>query len=267
MSFILLIGLVFLFVLKNYVKILFRLPKLIVFKIYDIYDYFKYKRWNEFQGYGLHLYCGLFGTGKTLSLVRKARQIANRYDYVQIYSNIQLFDFPNPSRIHKLENYQQIISAPPNSVFVIDEISTLFNSRKWADFPFILLSQLLQVRKNRKMILATAQRFNHVDKLIRDVTTTVTVCSCYFKRLCINRVFDAYDYENSTLYLPKVLDFVVYVASNKLRNSYDTYEIISNDVKSQFLSNKEVLELRGDSPIISVSPDSSKKKNFFFRKK
>lgn len=266
---ILFIVLFFGYVFRHLLLILVRIPLVLIYKIYDIYDYFYNKRYKEFTGFGLHIYCGMFGSGKTLSLVRRAYSLAKRYPDLTIYTNIQLFNFPNPQRIYKLENYRQMITAPPNTLFIIDEISSLFNSRKWADFPFVLLSQLLQVRKNRKMIIATAQRFSHVDKLLRDVTTTVIDCNCYFKRLCINRSYDSVDYESATIYPPKIIGFLVYVASNKLRNSYDTFQLITDDIKGQFLSNKEILELRGDSPIISVSSQSPKKKKFFsfFRKK
>lgn len=258
----------FAFIFRHFLLVIVRLPLVFIYKVYDTFDYFYNKRYKDFTGFGLHIYCGMFGSGKTLSLVRHAYSLAKRYPDLTIYTNIQLFNFPHPERIYKLENYNQLITAPPDTLFIVDEISSLFNSRKWADFPFVLLSQLLQVRKNRKMIIATAQRFSHVDKLLRDVTTTVIDCSCYFKRLCINRSYDPLDYESATIYSPEIISYLVYLATDKLRNSYDTYELITDDVKGRFLSNHEVLGLRGESPIISVVSDAPKNKKFFpFRKK
>lgn len=246
------------FFFKNLIKIFLRLPKLFYFKIYDIYKYFKNKEWRLFNGYGLHIYIGMFGSGKTLSLVKKAKKLAKQYPYLTILTNIELIDFPYPERVFKLENYQQIIKSPPNTLIVIDEISTLFNSRKWADFPIPLLYQILQVRKNKKMIIATAQRFSHVDKLLRDVTTTVIDCNCLLGRLTFNTTYDACDYENTNLYLPKPLNFNVFVATNKLFNSYDTFEIVDNSSKDKFLSNSEILENRMYS-VTTISPTLSKK--------
>lgn len=205
----------------------------------DIFLYFKEKRWKWFKGYGIIVYSGLFGTGKTLGTVDYVMKMYQKYK-VNIISNIKLIGVP----YEPLENFHQIIDCPGNTIILIDELSTVFNSRKWQDFPIDLLFQLLQVRKNRKQLVCTAQRFEHVDKAVRDVTADVISCRKFY-RYCILTAYDAWDYEHTPLseYLkPKYK--IMYLATDKLYNSYDTSEIIDNVKKEKFISNKDILERR-----------------------
>ncbi|WP_417202841.1 zonular occludens toxin domain-containing protein [Acetoanaerobium sticklandii] len=235
-------------------------PSFTKWKIIDIYRYIKYKQWLLFDGFGLHIFVGLFGKGKTISMVQLAYSYACRYPHLNIYTNIDLKDFPNPERITRLVNYNQIIDSPPDSLFVIDEISTLFQSRSWANFPMPLLSQLLQVRKNKKMIIATAQRFSHVDKLIRDVTYSVIDCNCIFKRWNFCTWYIAEDWEDKNpMSIPVPYNRSTFIQTDKLRNLYDTYEIISNKNKEDFLTSEEILTRQAGSSTVVVGMNQPKK--------
>ena len=219
----------------------------------DTYMYFKEKRWKWFKGFGIRIYSGLFGYGKTLGTVDYVLRMYQKYK-VNIYSNIKLIGVPYTP----LENFKQIIEAPGNTIILIDELSTVFNSRQWQDFPIDLLFQLLQVRKNRKQLVCTAQRFEHVDKAIRDVTADVVCCRKYY-RYCILTAYDAWDYEHTPLnvYLqPKYK--IMYLATDKLYNSYDTTELIDNTKKTKFISNKEILERRGE--VLNKLPENMTRK-------
>jgi hypothetical protein len=240
-------------------------PKFCFVKIIDIYNYYKNKEWLNFEGFGLHIFVGLFGKGKTISMVNQAYLIAKRYPQVTIYTNILLQNFPAHTKIVRLTNYNQIIDAPGDSLFLIDEISTLFQSRNWANFPMPLLSQLLQVRKNRKMILATAQRFSHVDKLIRDVTYSVIDCDCKWKRWNFGRWYIAEDWENkNVMNIPVPYDYSTFIQTDFIRNLYDTYELIDNMKKQDFLSSEEILtrQASGSSTVVAIA-EQPKKKGLF----
>jgi hypothetical protein len=202
----------------------------------DIYRYIKGKEWKKFKGYGIKVFAGLFGSGKSQSAVDYVVRMYHKY-HVNIISNIKLFGVPYTP----LENYQQIIDSSGNTIILIDEISTVFNAREWQSFNIDLLFQLLQVRKNRKMLITTAQRFEHVEKLIRDVTVNVIKCKKYW-RYCVLTCYDAWDYEHTplTVYLEPIYK-VMYFSTDALYNSYDTSEIIDNMKKQKFISNKEVL--------------------------
>lgn len=237
------------------------LPKFGYWKAIDIYRYYKNKEWTIFEGFGLHIFIGLFGKGKTISMVETAYNIAKRYPQVKIYSNIKLMGFPEHTEIIRLINYHQIIESPGDSLFLIDEISTLFQSRNWSNFPMPLLSQLLQVRKNKKMILATAQRFAHVDKLIRDVTYSVIDCDCRSKRWNFCSWYIAEDWEaKNPMVIPQPYDVTSFVQSDKLRSMYDTYELIDNLKKDEFLTSEEILTRQaGTSQTIAVLNEKKKK--------
>lgn len=223
-----------------------KVPKFIYLKVIDAYRYIKYKKWKIFSGYGIRIWIGLFGKGKTLSLVETALYYAKKYPYLRIYSNIELKNFPYPERIYRLDNLYQIIDAPGNSIFIIDEISTLFQARQYKDFPMPLLSQMMQVRKRKKMILATAQIFEQVDKLIRDVTYTVTDCNLCYGRWQKNATYLAWEWEHrSPLIKPPVMEHECFLATDQLFNSYDTDELIDNLKKMQFLSSEQILERQG----------------------
>lgn len=243
------------------------IPSFIYWKVIDVYRYFKNKEWKIFDGFGLHIFVGLFGKGKTISMVERAYRIAKKYPYVNIYTNIELKNFPVPQRIYKLTSYKQIIDAPGDSLFVIDEISTLFQSRNWSSFPMPLLSQLLQVRKKKKMILATAQLFEHVDKLIRDVTFSVIDCNNYFSRWQFATTYLAFDWERANVMQPaKPVAYHCFIQTDKIRASYDTYEMIDNLKKEKFLSSEEILTRQASNESSIVAVEKPKKRLFGNRK-
>lgn len=220
-------------------------------KVKDIYIYYRDKEYEKFDGFGLHIYVGLFGSGKTSSMVKQAHDLACRYKNMKILTNIKLQGFPAWTQITRLDHYKQIVDSPPDTLILIDEISTIFNSRRWNEdgIPPALLSMLLQVRKERKMIYATAQRFLHVDKLMRDITFTVRECKCWFGRWNWVREYDAYEYETRNAMKPAICQRLQsFIQTDKIRKMYDTYEFVKQMQKEKYIPEKEILEKRGDTP-------------------
>jgi hypothetical protein len=242
-------------------------PHFAYWKVIDIYRYIKNKEYKDFTGFGLHIYVGLFGAGKTISMVEKARRIAKAYPQVTVLTNIKLFDFPAHTTIEPLINFKQIIDAPGNTLILIDEISSILNSRRWdkEGVPAALLGQLLQIRKQRKMLLATAQRFLHVDKLVRDITFTVRDCNTIAGRWTFTKIYDAWDYERSTDMKPVYpIGHSTFIQTDKIRQSYDTYELIDSFKKEDFLSDGEVIARQGAvSSDIVVAIDTKPKRKLF----
>lgn len=227
----------------------------VYYTLYDIVDYIVHKKWKLWNGYGIKMYIGLFGKGKTLSAVHYVVKSAKKYK-LNVLSNIKLSGI----EYTPLVNYQQIIDAPADTIVLIDEISTLWNAREWQSFNISLLFQILQCRKNRKELVCTAQRFQHVDKLLRDVTSYVIDCRKFF-RAEINTYYDAWDYENiSNPRMLKPLKRKCWFIRNRDFNSYDTSEIIDNYKKMDFLENKEILENKGgiETSVYNVSHVSKK---------
>lgn len=242
-----------------------QLPKFIFYVIWDLILYIKNKEWRKFKGYGLHIYIGLFGAGKTTAMVRDAYNLAHRYKDMNILTNLKLRNFPEHTKITKLVHYKQIVDCEANTLILIDEISSIFNSRDWkkGGIPAPLLSHLLQVRKQHKMMFATAQRWKHVDKLIRDITFTVRTCKTICKRWTWVYHFDAIDIEEENSMKPAFpTDISAFIMTNKIRSLFDTDELIEKLNKTEYISDAEILEKQGlgDGGVTVINTDKKLKK-------
>lgn len=247
-------------------KCFFRLPHTILLWGKDFYFYLKFHQWTIFEGWGLHIYVGRFGSGKTCTMVHDAYLLAKRFPQLTIVTNFKLMNFPAHTVILPLNSPQDILNAPVNSLVLIDEIGTIFNSRDFASskesVPKILFQHLCQVRKRHLEIFATSQRWNFVDKQLRDIVATVRVCHVMmghpFSRLATVHTYDSYDYDrsftNPLMPLP-CLGTSAYVQTDKIRNLYDTAELIQNMLKSDYITDAEILQNRGelDSNITELS--------------
>ena len=162
-----------------------------------------------------------------------------RYPQLSILTNINLQNFPEWTNIYKLNSAQDILHAPKNCIVVIDEIGTIFNSRDFSGgkraVPKPLFQHLCQCRKRKMMILATVQRFNLLDKQIRDITATVSTCRATFRhpytRLIKVKTYDIDEYEAYTenkSYMPKKLYSRLYLQTNQSRQLYDTSQLVDN---------------------------------------
>lgn len=236
----------------------------------DIWDYLKKKKKNLCPYYGqVYMFVAsgskAFGSGKTLSMVEWIRQVYFRYNGLTVYdeekqefttqhviviSNVVLNDIPYiPFKgrdqfvnIDKLDH-----SSMDIVIFAIDEAGAEFNSRNYKDnLPTDFLVRLLQVRHNKVAFCMTAQRFQFVDKLLRNVTGVVTTCK---KRWRIVRLqeFDAFSLENAVnpeMIQPTCTRF--YYAKDSLYKSYDTMynvEKLKNQLEEgDLLNTSEILE-------------------------
>lgn len=231
--------------LRYLISVVIRFPALLVYKIYDLYIHIKHKKWKEFNGFGLTIYLGLFGKGKTCSAVREVYAYACKYPDLIILTNIELSNFPNPERIIPLTNPQQIAEAK-NAIILIDEISSLFNSRNYKDnISPEMLTLLLQQRHQKVKMIGTAQRFGHLDKLLRDITNVVIPCNNIKNRLVTNEFYDAYEYENASITKrPRLRAYNVYMMTDRIRGLYDTMEYVEKLKKEKFVSNAEIMANR-----------------------
>lgn len=251
-------------------KNLFLFPMYFYYQIYDHLIYWYFRKKQLFEGWGIHLYTGKFGQGKTMLQTIKAYKIACKYPQVTIVTNYELKNFPKHTKILPLNTAQDILNAPKNSLILIDEIGTLFNSRDFSSgknsVPKPLFQHLCQVRKRRLMIYATVQRFNLLDKQIRDITATVTDCACQgkhpFSRKITALTYDIDEYEASQinrLYIPRPIDTTVCIQKDFYRQLYDTSNLIKGLLNKDYLSDEEILRNQGVIPeFIDGSKDGQK---------
>ena len=72
----------------------------------DLYSYIKEKKWKNFNRYGIRMYVGMFGHGKTLTMSHDARKLYKKYgDSLRFVSNYKLEDIPYT----ELVNFNQIV--------------------------------------------------------------------------------------------------------------------------------------------------------------
>lgn len=194
----------------------------------DLYNFWRSKSWNLCPSGELICYSGLFGKGKTLSAVREIVYLYHRYNgkkvwcprrkkvvtqIVEIISNVKL-DIPYKDFVNL---YQLVESADTKiaredeqdalivTLVLGDEFSVQLNSRAFkSNLTADTLNSILTCRHSRMSLFYTAQRFAHVDKLLRQVTALVIECDKAW-RFIRHSYYDAWDLEtagNPHLVLP-----------------------------------------------------------------
>jgi len=185
--------------------------------------------------------------------------------YVSLKSLQQVVETPAVLRARDLENDTLTII-----IVYIDEISKVLNSRSFrTNVNASVLDSLLCCRHYHMGIMGTAQRFQHVDALFRQVTQRVIECNKTW-RLQKGYVYNAYELENCTnpLQLSPISKSGFFV-TNADYNAYDTIAVVGDLIKAwkdgDMLSDKDILELQGGA--LNVTVEEQKKKKLFGRKK
>lgn len=186
----------------------------------DLYKYIKYKQWNNCGTGQLICFVGLFGKGKTLSAVHYIVSRYKKYDgklvydfsrgrwvtqKVHVISNVELAipyeKFESLSQIVHVADVMRERDKDQDTLTVTlvlgDEFSVQLNSRKFKDnIDPLFLNTLLTCRHHHISLIYTTQRFNHVDALLRQVTSAVITCNkCW--RIMVHGEYDAYELENA----------------------------------------------------------------------
>lgn len=198
-------------------------------------------------------YTALFGGGKTLSCVHYVKSLYYRYNDRKIYdigrkkwvtqkvhviSNVDLLDIP----YEKFESLSQIVRVSEKfkdideindtltcTVVLGDEFSVQMNSRSFkSNIDPLFLNTLLTCRHHHIMLIYNAQRFNHVDALLRQVTSYVVECKKIW-RVVIQSTYDAYTLENSKDPTSvKCLGQKGWFVQDSDYNAYDTLACVGN---------------------------------------
>lgn len=173
----------------------------------------------DYPYYGIYVFCGPQGSGKTLSMVRLSYIIQKKYKNVVMRSN---FSLPYTQYI---KNFEDIFPLKRACV-CIDELGLIANNSKSKDFSEPILKITAQNRKNRRLILTTAQQYYQCNKSIRTQSTYIIDCYCLCKRLFINKYYrPVVDNDgNISKTIPDKVDW--FVATDKLFSLYDTMEVI-----------------------------------------
>ena len=192
-----------------------------------------FNRNPEFFRYqGLIIFEGRQGSGKTSSMIQFAREIQEEYPLCKCLSNL---NYKNQDL--ELNHWKQLVdfkNGKKGIVAIMDELQNWFSSNQSKDFPPEMLQTITQNRKNRRIILGTAQNFYLLAKAIRSQCTEVRRCTTLLGCLTIVRRFEPILDSEGNVQEFKNRGWYFYVHDEDLRNSYDTYHVIESLSKSGF---------------------------------
>lgn len=217
-------------------------------------------------------YTALFGGGKTLSVVHYVTTLFYRYDGLKVWDKdrkkfvtqkihvISNVDLVIP--YEKFVSLEQIVRVADKfhgmdlendtltvTVVLGDEFSVQLNSREFKkNIDPLFLNTLLTCRHHHILMVYDAQRFNHVDALLRQVTLSVIECKKVW-RFMIQYEFDAYEMENAVnpLLLTPKARYGWFIRDADYQ-AYDTLACVGNLKKScekgDMLSEEDILKLQ-----------------------
>lgn len=217
----------------------------------DIYRYW-YKIFHKIEIkphlYGIEGYFGLPGKGKTMGLVFELDCLRKRYkDKIYIITN---FGYKDQDFI--FSSYKQLFERYDKPLIVAwDEVQNEFNSRDFKNFPIELLTLLTQNRKGHGVkILYTAQRFDRVDKVFRELTVMAYDCNTLLGRYTRLRGYHWEDYimKNSQTDVNlkmriKPLKRISFIQTDLLRDKYDSFKMLESAMNKDYLDREELSNL------------------------
>ena len=179
---------------------------------------------NHFKETGLHLFCGEQGAGKTIAVTEMLLRMKEKYPNVKIRTNME-FKYEDA----KIEHWRDLVQCDNGEfgqIEVLDEIQSWFSSMESKDFPPEMLTEISQQRKQRKMLVGTAQVFGRVAKPIREQTTMIYLPMTFLGCLTIVRKTKKEYWDEEKQTFKKYLGTYFFVHSEKIRNAFDTYKKI-----------------------------------------
>lgn len=211
---------------------------------------------DDFGFYGIHIFAGEQGSGKTVAMVHKILQLREKYPCCKVAANFTL-DFQD----NKIEDWTDILennNGTKGQIIVLDEIQNWFNSLESKDIPIEFISEICQQRKQRKAVIGTSQVFTRIGKPIREQCTFLYKPLTIFNCITVVRVYKPKIKDDGTLDEKnmKMRKCYFFVHDEYLRECYDTYEKVErlskkgfkplseqinnhNEISNDFLNNKE----------------------------
>lgn len=188
-----------------------------------------------FEPQGLVIFTGHQGSGKTSALIQYATDLLDTYPEAKCLSNTE-YKYQTES----LRHWKQLIdykNGHKGIVVVMDELQNWFSSNQSRNFPPEMLTVITQNRKNRRIILGTAQNFYLLAKAIRSQCTEIRECCTLAGVLTIVIKREPVIDNEGECKDMKYRGMYFFVHSPRLRDSYDTYAVIDNLAKSGFHDN------------------------------
>lgn len=187
---------------------------------------------TPFKEYGLTLFTGRQGAGKTMSMVYEAECIREKYPDIFIASNFG-YEYQHVALKSLADIADCVLYAKENDcsgvLILWDEIQNDFDS--FSKVSKDVLRVVTQQRKQAIKILGTSQVFTRVSKALREQTYEVAVCNTVMGRYTRTKFYDADEYshnidkpdEKKTLHRLRTKTFI---QTDELRCLYDSYAVI-----------------------------------------
>lgn len=191
---------------------------------------------DEFKEHGLHMFCGEQGSGKTTAVVQKLLELQQVYPGCKVRTNMNFIH--EDGQISHWKDLVQNDNGEFGQVEVLDEIQTWFSSIQSKDFPPEMITEISQQRKQRKMIIGTAQVFSRIAKPIREQTTFVYLPVTLFGCLTWVRVSKPQYWDDEKQTFKRFLRHYFFIHTQEIRESFDTYKKIEKYQKEGFKEDK-----------------------------
>lgn len=261
----------------------------------DSYEYFKYKRYNEAPYGTIRCYVAgigyAFGAGKTLFGVHEIINLYRQYNGLEVWcsrrqkfvrqrifilSNVEFKTIPYEdfSSLKKfvdlsenIDDYDDLHDCLTVTYAVCDEASSQMNSRAFkSNFDPLFIKTLLTCRHFKASLFLTTQRFQMIDKLMRECVTTVVSCRKLW-RFMRYAEYDPQELENAaneTMIEP--LKRGCWFVRDRDYLAYDTHACVADLKKAcengDMMSPEEILAMLGstESDVAAVTNFSRKYK-------
>lgn len=187
---------------------------------------------KSFKDYGLTLFTGRQGAGKTMTLVFEAERYRAKFPNLYICSNFG-YIHENEPLLELSDIAKAALRAKDqkkDGVLILwDEIQNDFDS--FSKVNRDTLAVVTQQRKQKIKILGTSQVFTRVSKALREQTFEVCICNTIMGRYTKGRFYDADEWSHN-IDKPEQkkqlhrLRTVSFVQTDELRDLYDSYAVI-----------------------------------------
>lgn len=208
-----------------FVRLLWDLPKQFIYDKFTIDP-------NTFSEYGLHLFCGEQGSGKTITMAYMIRRLKHIYPRLKVRTNFDCIyqDF-------SLTDWREL-SLNTNGLYgeldCIDEIQNWFSTNASRNFPADMLTLITQQRKVRRCIFATSQVFTRISKPLRENTYCMYYPFTIFGCLTVVRQYRPVLDSEGNLKEKKLLKVFMFVHDKEIREAFDSYKTICTLTESGF---------------------------------
>lgn len=200
---------------------------------------------------GTQVYCGIQGSGKTISAVKHLHQLKDRYPGAILLSNLLLTGYaPRYFRsesdlklaLERLDpeteyvcfrNIQELalaLVAANNGkrgvIYLIDEIHTYFNALDSKNIPMYVFTEISQQRKQRKLIIGTSQLFLRMAKPLREQCDNLIMCKTYLGVITSQKAYEGatLDEDNKGKIIGTMRKSGWFFHTRAIRSLYDTFQ-------------------------------------------